>query len=172
MSPPPLLPFSGSYLLALGFNPLSCDGVLAGSDRHVRPRSTMTTTSEQHQAEMHWGCHTCSASQLWGEGCRAPPPRCCLHAPTIISASPLALQQCYAGGVPPSAAACCDRLGVVLGLGLGVRLDEIHAPSAPMCLTWRLRPHSNSPHNSKHHDDSRNAFLCKVYMVLYMYRYT
>ena len=26
-----------------------------------------------------------------------------------------------------------------MGLGLGVRLDEIHAPSAPMCLTWRLR---------------------------------
>ena len=63
--------------------------------------------------------------------------------------SPLALQQCYAGGVPPSAAACCDRLGVVLGLGLGVRLDEIHAPSAPMCLTWRLRlltGHTRTPH--------------------------
>ena len=74
-----------------------------------------------------------------GRGVQSPPSRCCLHAPTIISASPLALQQCYAGGVPPSAAACCDRLGVVLGLGLGVRLDEIHAPSAPMCLTWRLR---------------------------------
>jgi len=60
-----------------GLNKRGSAELLKGSvhcDRHVRPRSTMTTTSEQHQAEMHWGYHTCSASQLWGEGCRAPPP--------------------------------------------------------------------------------------------------
>ena len=99
----------------------------------------MTTTSEQHQARDALGVPHFLGFTTLGRGVQSPPPRCCLHAPTIIPASPLALQQCYAGGVPPSAAACCDRLGVVLGLGLGVRLDEIHAPSAPMCLTWRLR---------------------------------